>query len=468
MQERQQERGGFPRLKVVKGGGAPATQLYDEQMERALLGSVLLDAQAYWEATEHVEASTFYSLRHQQIWAAMASVMERGDEVDIVLLAREVMDQPDDLMGRIGGLGYLASLTVAVPTAANAVWYAKKLSEMRQRRQLRELAQRFDHDLSYQTEPLEDMLARFRADVDQVTARSRLDTVQPVQTHAFELMGDLERYQRGEVPRKTFISTGIPELDRLMGGQGPELGEVLLLMAPSGYGKTASALNLMRFQAAAGVPCLFCTGEMAPKTNMLRMVSAESRVPFGVLRNCTFSSAQQIEAYVQAVQRLGALPIYTDEDRDLTATKLVARMRRYKDQYGVQVVYYDHIQNISLDDTDRHLSESSRKLKALETLRKGAQDLGIQLWVLSQTNGAHLSRKEDPRPQATDTAFSKHLRQELDWMIYFWRQGKFDPRGPDTVGEFGLVKARHGQEGVVFVNWHGPTLRIWPQGGGGR
>ena len=73
--------------------GLMASNLLEEKIppqaidaEMAVLGSMLLDAEAVTDALEILKPEHFYKESHQKIFAAMKNLADRGQAIDIITL----------------------------------------------------------------------------------------------------------------------------------------------------------------------------------------------------------------------------------------------------------------------------------------------------------------------------------------------------------------------------------------------
>ena len=97
------------------------------EAEQAVLGSVFLDAETIIDAMEYIEPNDFYRRGHQIIFETMIELNDRNEAIDVVTV-KDRLEQAN-LLEDAGGLSYLSDLALAVPTAANIVYYAKIVEE---------------------------------------------------------------------------------------------------------------------------------------------------------------------------------------------------------------------------------------------------------------------------------------------------------------------------------------------------
>ena len=93
-------------------------QLFDREMEEALIGAVLINQDVYLDVSQIVEASDFYYKSHQYIWEAIQHLYATEHIIDALAIHNELIAQnhADDT----GGIDYLAGLANRVPSSLHA------------------------------------------------------------------------------------------------------------------------------------------------------------------------------------------------------------------------------------------------------------------------------------------------------------------------------------------------------------
>src|SRR3990167_5466439 len=94
--------------------------------ERAVLGSVLLDAKCWIRVAGLVMAADFHKPHHGSIFAAMDSLAAAGSPLDSITVDAELRRQGHQ---GVGGLNYLAELQAGTPTAQNVGHWAHLVRE---------------------------------------------------------------------------------------------------------------------------------------------------------------------------------------------------------------------------------------------------------------------------------------------------------------------------------------------------
>ncbi|MGI5882780.1 MAG: replicative DNA helicase, partial [Dethiobacteria bacterium] len=97
------------------------------EAEQSVLGSMLIDKDALLEVTELITSEDFYREVHQEIFQSIVSLADKNEPVDLVTICAEL--EKKNLLEKVGGAAYLATLANITPTAAHAAYYARIVQE---------------------------------------------------------------------------------------------------------------------------------------------------------------------------------------------------------------------------------------------------------------------------------------------------------------------------------------------------
>lgn len=97
------------------------------EAEMAVLGSMLLDADAISVAAESLDPSFFYKDSHKKIFESTLNLYAANKAVDLITLTDEL--KRAGALEDTGGASYLAGLVNSVPTAANIGHYVNIVRE---------------------------------------------------------------------------------------------------------------------------------------------------------------------------------------------------------------------------------------------------------------------------------------------------------------------------------------------------
>ena len=365
----------------------------DLEAEHAVLGSMLQQEDVVGLVVEKLDTDDFYSAENAIVFEAMVRLFDRNDPIDMLTLREEL--KKSDMLDRVGGAEYLMNLTEAVPSAANALYYANIVRERAVLRVLISTTTRILSDAFGERFGPRELLDRAEHMMFEIAGKHAPATVMPIRDilkKTFENIDDI--HSREE--RIPGLRTGFHDLDELTAGlQGSEL--IILASRPS-MGKTTFALNIARNVAVEeekGV--LIFSLEMSKEQLAQNLLCCEARVDAQKLRKGLLSN-EQMSALMAAAGRLSEAPIFIDDMPGLTALDVKAKARRIKAQHDIALVVVDYIQLMDttrLDNRSLEIAEISRSLKAL------ARELKIPVLALSQLNRGP-EQREDHRPRNSD------------------------------------------------------------------
>ena len=123
---------------VDLGPAALRTALYSVEAEQAVLGAILINAEAYFDVAAFLRPEDFYLVKHRWIWDAFAHLHEQRQSVDVLTVSAAL--EARGQLAEAGGGAYLAQLLNAVPTSIHAEAYGKIVQRDAMRRNLLEAA----------------------------------------------------------------------------------------------------------------------------------------------------------------------------------------------------------------------------------------------------------------------------------------------------------------------------------------
>ena len=184
----------------------------------------------------------------------------------------------------------------------------------------------------------------------------------------------------GDVPLEG-VSTGIVALDELTFGYKP--GDLIILGAQTGHGKTAYALNAAMACCVANKPILYINTEMSRKQVGYRWASLLTELPMHRIRTGNLKDAE-MEAVNEALASFSQSTFYTSYIPNLTPDKLQALARKAKLQHGIELLIIDYVGRM---DTSSPKQEEWQVLyQIVKSQKQLAQNLDIACMVLVQLN----------------------------------------------------------------------------------
>jgi replicative DNA helicase len=210
----------------------------DLHAEQSVLGGMLLSKDAIADCVENLKGTDFYRPAHELVYDAILDLYGRGEPADAITVSDELSKRGD--LQRIGGQAYLHQLIQAVPTAANAGYYAQIVAERAVLRRLVEAGTRIVQ-LGYQQGggDVEEIVNAAQAEVYAVADKRGGEDYAALGDVLEQTLNEIE-VASGRTDEMIGVPTGFIELDELTHGLHP--GQMIVIAARPAVGK-ALALN---------------------------------------------------------------------------------------------------------------------------------------------------------------------------------------------------------------------------------
>ena len=414
--------------------------------ERFVLGAILMDDALYIQVAGSLESEDFSLEKHRRIFLRMGELYNRGERIDRVTVANELMKQ--NQLESVDGVSYLVSLDEGLPALANLDSYVRIVKDKAVLRRIIFTSQKLiDRCIIGEEEP------------DQILASAEETLLKLGETRAQDALLNpqqiLEDFDGGinafldPSKRIKGLSTGFLKLDEMTGGL--HAGELVILAARPSMGKTALALNIAQHVAAQPnekqTVAVFSL-EMSRESLLTRMICAGARVDQQKFR-AGYLNQDERRRLAKTASELVQAPLYIDDTSGTHMMDIHAKLRRLKAEHGLSLVVIDYLQLMSgrgrYENRNQEISTISRGLKLL------AKDLKVPMLVLSQLNRAPETRPGDHRPQLSDLRESGSIEQDADLVAFIFREEVYKQEDERLKGlaELLVANQRNGPTGKV-------------------
>lgn len=423
------------------------TQLMPLDMERALLGSVLIDPDRVHEVAHLLQSESFSDQRHRAAWEAIGALIKSDHRIDALTICDELERRGQ--LAEFGGMAYIAQLMTSVPTSLHAESYARAVADYSTRRRLLSAATDIAR-LSQSDTPIDTMLTE-AGKLIGLCAPSTTSGIVTVAAAVSEWCDDYTAYQRdGQLPG---LTTGYGKIDAKTNGL--RRGEMMILAARPGMGKTSLAAQMSIRQARAGLRVGVVSLEENYKTWVGIAVGAEAGVNLSRRDN-------DMEPVLTRAGEIHNLPLaFNERGGRLPISKIEWSIRRAANTLGgLDVIWIDHLGYIDHatgrnENTVYAIGQSTKQLISL------AKELGAALCVLCQLSRAGASEDE---PQLIHLRDSGEIEQDARqvWMIHTPGYYSQTPPADDRPQESRLLvrKNSNGPTGKIGMAWIKATRRF--------
>lgn len=430
-------------------------------IERALIGGCLTDPSGIAEVEHLVRADDFSVYAHRSVWAAMTGLHEARREVSLAAVYEELRRD-----GRDKELGpnppyWLYEARCDEPTAVNAHFYATKVLDAAVLRRLAVAARSILHDAASPTGPAMEVVAAAEGRVLEVANRGResgrVREAPEMATDAMRRIDD--RAAAGG--RIAGLSTGLDDLDAVTGGLAG--GQMVVIGARPGGGKTAIGLNVARRAAARGEAVLFFSMEMPEAQITDRLIAQWSGVPMSSITRGVLTP-EQTDRVVAAAGAYRACAFFVDDSPELDAYQMRHTARRLARKSGLGLVVVDYLQLMRPADAKENRTQQvgglAREVKRL------ARECEVPVLCLCQLNREVENRGGDGRPRLADLRESGEIEQHADmvWLLHTkpGQSAELSAWDVDLI----VAKNRNGPIGDVALSYVRPAMRFEPRRAG--
>lgn len=416
--------------------------------EQAVIGSMLIDTRCIPDVIERLKGAEFYIQQNRDIFETIYAMFSYGQTIDPITVLDQMKTRG---VFRESSTAYIAELMRITPTAANVLEYAAIVSD---RALLRNLATAADeiNTLVYEgTGEAENMLEAAERKIYALRQGRVVGGLVPISTVVQTVYSNLsEAASSGQkIPG---LSTGLNDLDRFI--LGLNKGELILIAARPGMGKTSIALNIaMNVAKKSGKTVAVFSLEMSREQLVSRLLAGEGLVPSQNLLTGQLNS-DEWKRIAAAAQVLSATDMRIDDNPMLSVSDMNAQCRRISN-LGLVVIDYLQLMQSAGGDSRKYAGENRQQVVSdmSRMLKIMAKELNVPVVCLSQLSRASEGRP-NKRPMLSDLRESGAIEQDADVVIGLYREGYYNAECEEpNVSEAIVLKNRKGQTGTVKLAW---------------
>ena len=438
---------------------------YNMQAEQSVLGAVLLKPETLTDLVEIIRPEMFYTRQNAQIYSEMLRLFTADQTIDFVTLLDAVISDgvfPSADEAKV----YLTGLAETVPSISNVKAYAQIVQEKYLVRQLMGVAKDILQDAG--DEPDADLLLE-NAEQRIYEIRSGRDSsaLTPLSSSMVETLTNLQKISGPDADKYKGIPTGFRLLDTVLTGLGR--GDLIILAARPGMGKTSFALNIATNVARQQkIPTIIFSLEMTCEQLTDRILSSTANIDSQAFRTGRLNNSDWND-FAQATSLLYNAPIYMDDSSGISVPEIKAKIRTInqdpkKEKIGLVIIDYLQLMQSAKRTESRvqEISDITRNLKIM------AKELNVPVIALSQLSRAaeKTAGRSDHRPQLSDLRDSGSIEQDADIVLFLYRAAYYnsqngeDSQANENEAECIVAKNRHGETSVVRLGWDGAHTRF--------
>ena len=433
------------------------------EVEKAVLGALMIDKDAYLEVCDKLRPESFYEPRNQMVYEAIQKLSMDENPVDMLTVV--------DMLGKmgkledVGGPAYVADLSSRVATSANLEYHANIVAEKYLSRQMISYVSvigKKTYDESYDIKDVVQEAESTLFELSQKNMKKDYSVLAPIVDRAMDMV-KIAHANKGGI---TGISSGYFKLDDMICGW--QNSDLVIIAGRPAMGKTAFALSLAKNIAAdQKIPMAFFSLEMSDVQLANRLISNACMIEGTKLMSGQLDRADWLRLD-KKIDNLKDAPLYIDDTEGLSVMELRTKARRLVREKGVKLIMIDYLQlmtasGMKYNSRQEEVSLISRSLKGL------AKELNIPVLALSQLNRGVESRQgaDGKRPQLSDLRESGAIEQDADMVIFLHRPEYYGLKMSDdglidyhNRAEVIISKHRKGATGIILMNFIGDYTRF--------
>lgn len=415
------------------------------EAEMSVLGVAFISKEQIDKICESVTEDMFYDEKNRCIFNAIKELHSSNVPIDITTIKNE-LDKSKKLS--LVGLDHITEVIDSVVTSANLDYYIKMISDYYIRRSLIDTATNIINE-SYDEDNVTQLQDSAEKNILLAVRNRSVSELLPIHEALRTAHDKLEKLAKSKKV-VTGLETGFYDFDKITTGFQP--GEMIILAARPGMGKTALALNMATYAATTTKKAIAIFNlEMPADMLVNRMVASVGRIDSYKLQTGNMQE-RDWQRYNEAMSELSETNMFIEADASATISEIRAKCRRLaSSEQGLALVIIDYLQlvnsgNKKVESRQVEVSEISRSLKTM------ALELQVPVIALSQLSRT-AEKRESNQPMLADLRESGSLEQDADMVLFINRkdyyEAKKDQRETIVPAELVIAKHRKGSLGTI-------------------
>ena len=211
------------------------------EVEKAVLGALMIDKDAYVEVCDKLLPESFYEPRNQMVYDAIRRLSMDESPVDVLTVTDKLAKMGN--LEEVGGPGYIMELSSKVATSANIEYHSNIVAEKYLARQMIRYVSTVGKKVFDETYDIKDVVDEAEStlfELSQKNMKKEYSVLSPIVDKALEMVKIAHSNQGGI----TGISTGYVMLDDMTCGW--QNSDLVIIAGRPAMGKTAFALSLAK------------------------------------------------------------------------------------------------------------------------------------------------------------------------------------------------------------------------------
>lgn len=431
------------------------------ELERAVLGAIMIESDAYARVSEILKPESFYEIRNQKVYQAIQTLAFHEDPIDMLTVTEQLRQTGE--LEEVGGPLYISQLAGSLTSSAHIEYHAKIIAQKSLARQLITFSSEVQNNAFDETNDVNDLMQSAEAELFKISQQNLRKDYVRVDSVVVQAVEQLKK-AAANTTGLTGLASGYYDLDKMTSGW--QNSDLIIIAARPAMGKTAFVLSMAKNIAVNNKqPLALFSLEMSNVQLVNRLICNVCEITGDKIKSGQLVK-EEWAMLDYHIRELSEAPLFVDDTPSLSIFELRTKARRLVREHGIKMIIIDYLQlmngGVSYGSRQEEVSTISRSLKGL------AKELNIPIIALSQLNRGVENREgnEGKRPQLSDLRESGAIEQDADIVCFIHRPEYYhiyeDEKGNDLHGMANIIVAKHrnGAVGDVLLKFESSYARF--------
>ncbi len=437
---------------------------YSAEAENFVLGAMMIDTRLANEYCGRLVEDHFFIDNNKLVFRAINNLRLLNQSTDAVKVYEEIKRL--NLQEKID-TNYLYELVESIPTIVNAETYVEVLEEKELERSLYYEAQQISKRVLDGNLEIQELLAKTEAEMGDIFNRQRTTPLKAVNLATEGVLSLIEKNRNRAEGDLIGLDTGFKEINEYTFGF--QNGELTILAARPGIGKSALALNMASAMCKGGHHVAFFSLEMGIDQLLMRQFAAHSGINLKKIKTGDLTESDTAKLLV-AKQMIDKYNLYFSDLTIDNLEDLKVTCRKYKREEKLDFIVVDYLQLLTLDKRSKGMSLYENTSRISRGLKLLARELNVPILALSQLSREVEKRNSsnqegvNKKPMLSDLRESGSIEQDADVVMFLHRE---DTKGDNErirnrKTELIIAKNRQGMTGSCVLSFRGDCSLFVP------
>lgn len=378
----------------------------DPKAEQYVIGSLLVDPNAYTLVSQYLDEDCFYDPMCRDIWKAVDNMGKQGMPIDVISVSAELSKQKSNVTALD-----LMNISAQIASSAHVEYHAIRLQDLGRRRKLWVVGQQ---------------LSKVGLSEEILTADAHQEAIESIggvfekADGVFTLDDAMNSLNEIMVKNATVggVTTGTKTgMERFDEKGGLQKSDLIIVAGETSQGKTSLALCMTRHAIENGAKVAFYSMEMTKEQLTARLLSAKTNIPANNILYSGSLAPSEIRMIDDARGKLPGENLFFDDKSTSNIDSILLSIRMLKMQKDIDGAVVDYLQILNVNSRSTSFSREQAMGDAARRFKNLAKELNIWIIAISQ-----LSRDSNcPEPNLNRLRDSGQIGEAADVVILVYR-----------------------------------------------